>query len=104
MYRWGVVVSCVLCGLSPDPSIHPPTKPTTPHGRMVGDAPLYIYCSPYMRTKQTLARIVECLDGNTIVGVREEPRLTEQVKCCWAVQFWVCIVFFCGGGGQATNQ
>ncbi len=29
--------------------------------------------------KQTLARIVECLDGNTIVGVREEPRLTEQV-------------------------
>lgn len=45
---------------------------------LVGEKPLYIYCSPYMRTKQTLARIVECLEGNTIVGVREEPRLTEQ--------------------------
>jgi phosphohistidine phosphatase SixA len=46
---------------------------------IVGEKPLYVYCSPYMRTKQTLARIVECLDGNVIVGVREEPRLTEQV-------------------------
>jgi len=35
--------------------------------------------SSFNRTKQTLARIVECLEGNTIVGVREEPRLTEQV-------------------------
>lgn len=59
----------------------------------MGDAPLYIYCSPYTRTKQTLARIVECLDGNTIVGVREEPRLTEQVwgflYVCWVVL--VCV-------------
>lgn len=58
------------------------TTPISTHAytyRIVGDAPLYIYCSPYTRTKQTLARIVECLDGNTIVGVREEPRLTEQV-------------------------
>lgn len=29
---------------------------------------------------QTLARLLEALDSNTIVGVREEPRLSEQVQ------------------------
>ena len=45
---------------------------------IVGDCPVYIYTSPYLRTKQTLSGIVSCLDTNEIVGVREEPRLTEQ--------------------------
>ncbi|CAM9128146.1 unnamed protein product, partial [Choristocarpus tenellus] len=44
----------------------------------IGDKPLFIYTSPYMRTKQTLAGMVEAFDTNYIVGVREEPRLTEQ--------------------------
>ncbi|CAM9141485.1 unnamed protein product, partial [Phaeothamnion confervicola] len=44
----------------------------------VGDKPLFIYTSPYLRTKQTLAGMVEAFDTNYIVGVREEPRLTEQ--------------------------
>lgn len=44
----------------------------------IGDKPLFIYTSPYLRTKQTLAGMVEAFDTNYIVGVREEPRLTEQ--------------------------
>uniref|UniRef100_A0A7S1XZL4 Uncharacterized protein n=1 Tax=Phaeomonas parva TaxID=124430 RepID=A0A7S1XZL4_9STRA len=45
---------------------------------IVGDSPIYIYTSPYLRTKQTLAGMVGAWDTNEIVGVREEPRLTEQ--------------------------
>ena len=39
-------------------------------------APLFIYCSPYARAKQTLKGIVESLESNPIVGAREEPRIT----------------------------
>jgi broad specificity phosphatase PhoE len=46
--------------------------------RIIGDKPIFFYTSPYMRTKQTLAAIVEAFEDNYIVGVREEPRLTEQ--------------------------
>jgi broad specificity phosphatase PhoE len=45
---------------------------------IVGDDPLYFYCSPYLRTKQTLALAMRSLGDNPIVGAREEPRLTEQ--------------------------
>ncbi|CAM9140839.1 unnamed protein product, partial [Ectocarpus fasciculatus] len=45
---------------------------------IVGDDPLYFYCSPYLRTKQTLALAMRSLGDNPIVGAREEPRITEQ--------------------------
>eukprot|EP00639_Heterosigma_akashiwo_P014949 CAMPEP_0206367104 /NCGR_PEP_ID=MMETSP0294-20121207/3846_1 /ASSEMBLY_ACC=CAM_ASM_000327 /TAXON_ID=39354 /ORGANISM="Heterosigma akashiwo, Strain CCMP2393" /LENGTH=291 /DNA_ID=CAMNT_0053813291 /DNA_START=154 /DNA_END=1029 /DNA_ORIENTATION=- len=45
---------------------------------VVGDAPLLFYCSPYRRTKQTLAGMMGALETNDIIGAREEPRLTEQ--------------------------
>jgi len=38
--------------------------------------PLSIYVSPYLRTKQTLAVIMEDIPNNPLVHVREEPRLT----------------------------
>lgn len=45
---------------------------------IVGESPLFMYCSPYIRAKQTLKGIVEALKSNYIVGAREEPRITEQ--------------------------
>ncbi len=73
---------------------------------LIGDEPLYIYTSPYKRqvslslfhpptylvnkstypfthphiyrTKQTLANILESFEDNVKVGIREEPRITEQ--------------------------
>jgi broad specificity phosphatase PhoE len=46
---------------------------------IVKDEPLAIYCSPYLRTKQTLAHIMECeLRDNPLMLTREEPRVTEQ--------------------------
>ncbi|CAM9728328.1 unnamed protein product, partial [Chrysoparadoxa australica] len=44
----------------------------------VRDGPVFFYTSPYLRTKQTLAGMVEAFTSNEIIGVREEPRLTEQ--------------------------
>ena len=45
---------------------------------IVGEgAPLFIYCSPYMRTKQTLHGMMKGLEGScSIIGAREEPQLT----------------------------
>jgi hypothetical protein len=45
---------------------------------IVGEAPLFIYCSPYLRAKQTLKGVVESLGSNHIVGAREEPRITGE--------------------------
>lgn len=45
---------------------------------IVGDGPLFIYCSPYIRTKQTLKYIMESFNDSEIIGVREEPRISEQ--------------------------
>lgn len=45
---------------------------------LIGDKPLSIYCSPYLRTKQTLAEIMYSIDNNYLISAREEPRLTEQ--------------------------
>ena len=45
---------------------------------VVGDDPLYFYTSPYLRAKQTLANMIDSFEQNEIIGVREEPRLTEQ--------------------------
>mmetsp|Transcript_7408 Transcript_7408/g.11011 ORF Transcript_7408/g.11011 Transcript_7408/m.11011 type:complete len:279 (+) Transcript_7408:105-941(+) len=44
----------------------------------IGDSPVFVYCSPYMRTKQTLKYIMESFTDSPIVGAREEPRITEQ--------------------------
>ena len=44
----------------------------------VGDGPVYFYTSPYLRTKQTLAGLIQSFESNEIVAVREEPRLCEQ--------------------------
>lgn len=43
---------------------------------IIGDEPLAIYCSPYLRTKQTLAEVMPALQNNPLVAVREEPRMT----------------------------
>mmetsp|Transcript_27610 Transcript_27610/g.36226 ORF Transcript_27610/g.36226 Transcript_27610/m.36226 type:complete len:304 (-) Transcript_27610:154-1065(-) len=45
---------------------------------IVKDAPIFFYTSPYLRTKQTLAGMLGAFEGNHIIGVREEPRITEQ--------------------------
>jgi broad specificity phosphatase PhoE len=38
--------------------------------------PLFVYCSPYVRTKQTLKYVMESFTDSEIVGVREEPRIS----------------------------
>ena len=45
---------------------------------MIKDEPIYAYTSPYLRTRQTLANVISALSEDQVVGVREEPRLTEQ--------------------------
>ena len=42
------------------------------------NAPVTIYTSPYMRTKQTLALLLSELETKNILSVREEPRLTGK--------------------------
>jgi len=44
---------------------------------IVGSGKLYFYTSPYLRTKQTTFECLQLVRSQT-VGVREEPRLTEQ--------------------------
>ena len=46
--------------------------------KIVNDEPVAVYCSPYLRTKETLNEIMKALDDNPLVIAREEPRLTEQ--------------------------
>ena len=46
--------------------------------QVVRDDPVFIYCSPYQRTKQTLHGIMQTLPKTAVVGLREEPQLTEQ--------------------------
>ena len=41
-------------------------------------AKIFFYVSPYRRTRQTLRGIMSRLDRTQIVGVREEPRISEQ--------------------------
>jgi broad specificity phosphatase PhoE len=45
---------------------------------IIKDEPLYIYYSPYLRTRQTMCAMMESLSENRIYGIREEPRITEQ--------------------------
>lgn len=45
---------------------------------LIGNEPIYIYYSPYLRTRQTMINMMEALQDNPIYGVREEPRMTEQ--------------------------
>ena len=44
------------------------------------DVPIFFYCSPYLRTKQTLSGILKALNDNPIVGIREEPQLTGRLS------------------------
>ena len=37
---------------------------------------LYVYCSPYLRTRETLKHVMLSLAGNELVGVSEEPRIS----------------------------
>lgn len=46
--------------------------------QLIGDDPVSIYCSPYLRTKQTLLGVLSELTSNRIISAREEPRITEQ--------------------------
>lgn len=67
--------------------------PLTPHGveqakavgvslrDMIGpspDANAYFYVSPYCRAKETLEHVLAALDPPRVIGVREDPRCTEQ--------------------------
>jgi broad specificity phosphatase PhoE len=45
---------------------------------IIGDEPVYLYYSPYLRTRQTMVAMMESLKDNPVYGVREEPRITEQ--------------------------
>ena len=39
---------------------------------------IFFYVSPYRRTRQTLRGIMSRIDRDQIVGIREEPRISEQ--------------------------
>jgi len=39
---------------------------------------IFFYVSPYLRTRQTLRSILDELDLNSVIGLREEPRISEQ--------------------------
>lgn len=45
---------------------------------LIGNDPVSVYTSPYLRTKQTLAMVLKSIPPESVVGIREEPRLTEQ--------------------------
>lgn len=45
---------------------------------LIKDEPIAVYCSPYLRTKQTLFEMMKALKDNPLIIAREEPRLTEQ--------------------------
>ncbi|KAL3787072.1 hypothetical protein HJC23_011756 [Cyclotella cryptica] len=39
---------------------------------------VYFYVSPYLRTRQTLREILREVDKDSIIGIREDPRIAEQ--------------------------
>ncbi len=45
---------------------------------IIENEPVYIYYSPYLRTRQTLKKMLESLKSNDFYGIQEEPRITEQ--------------------------
>lgn len=45
---------------------------------LVGNQPVMVFVSPYLRTRQTFEEIETALDPDQIVKVRQEPRLVEQ--------------------------
>ena len=53
--------------------------------------PVSIYCSPYTRTKQTLACIMESIQENPLINVREEPQLTGMI-CTFS--FYIGLKYF----------
>ncbi|KAL9186334.1 hypothetical protein ACHAXT_005572 [Thalassiosira profunda] len=39
---------------------------------------VYFYVSPYLRTRQTLREMLREVDPESVVGIREDPRIAEQ--------------------------
>ena len=64
--------------------------PLTPYGRkqayiageqlkaLIGDEQLFCYYSPYKRTKETVGELCKHLREDSIISIREEPRISEQ--------------------------
>ncbi len=46
--------------------------------KLVGDEQIFIYYSPYQRTKETMEAVCKHLNKDRIISVREEPRISEQ--------------------------
>lgn len=63
---------------------------------MIGAAPVYVYVSPYLRTRQTLEHAAKAFDPGQVVAVREEPRISEQQFGNFQVCECMCL---CAGGG-----
>jgi broad specificity phosphatase PhoE len=42
------------------------------------DGKVFFYVSPYHRARETLQGVMGQLDRRSVVGVREEPRISEQ--------------------------
>jgi broad specificity phosphatase PhoE len=45
---------------------------------IIGNESLYVYVSPYVRTRQTMDHVLEAMAPGQVVVVREEPRISEQ--------------------------
>lgn len=44
-------------------------------GSLVTKGKVYFYVSPYLRTRQTLREILREVDEDSIIGIREDPRM-----------------------------
>ena len=54
---------------------------------VIGDESVFVYVSPYLRTRQTLEYLRQSLDPKQVAGVREEPRISEQQFGNFQVRF-----------------
>eukprot|EP00551_Chaetoceros_affinis_P012825 CAMPEP_0203669712 /NCGR_PEP_ID=MMETSP0090-20130426/6004_1 /ASSEMBLY_ACC=CAM_ASM_001088 /TAXON_ID=426623 /ORGANISM="Chaetoceros affinis, Strain CCMP159" /LENGTH=289 /DNA_ID=CAMNT_0050534449 /DNA_START=1 /DNA_END=870 /DNA_ORIENTATION=- len=46
--------------------------------KLVGDEQIFMYYSPYERTKETMDAVCKHLNKDRIISIREEPRISEQ--------------------------
>mmetsp|Transcript_27934 Transcript_27934/g.59146 ORF Transcript_27934/g.59146 Transcript_27934/m.59146 type:complete len:292 (-) Transcript_27934:40-915(-) len=47
-------------------------------GSVGGKGKIFFYVSPYLRTRQTLREMLREVDSDCVVGIREDPRISEQ--------------------------
>ncbi len=47
---------------------------------IIGDGQVFFYYSPYKRTRETVDGLLEHIDKEQIISIREEPRISEQVR------------------------